>query len=78
MRVTYNVYQNLLGTTACARKVIERMFADILFITVRVTNLNFMLGFSIPQNIILCNCNYVVLQLLKRLKYAVIQSTKVI
>lgn len=64
--------QTKLGNTACAKRLTERMFAEIQFTKVRLTNLNSMSGSQVPN--MLSGLNYVVLRSPKRLKQAVTRS----
>ncbi len=65
--------QTDLGTTACAKKLTERMFAKIQFTMVRLTNLNLMSGSKIPF-LMWSGFNYVVLRSPKRLKQTITRS----
>lgn len=65
--------QTDLGTTACARRLTERMSAEIQFTMVRLTNLNLMSGFEVPF-LMWSDFNYVVLRSPKRLKQTVTRS----
>ena len=57
------------GNVACTERLTEKMFAEIKFIMVRITNLyNSMPGFKVP--IMWCVSNYVVLESPKRQKQA--------
>jgi group II intron reverse transcriptase/maturase len=59
-----------LGNTACTERLTERMFAEIKFTMVRITNpYNSMPGSEVPN--MRCVFNYVVLESLKRQKQAV-------
>jgi retron-type reverse transcriptase len=66
------IQTELLGNTACAKRLTERMFAKIQFIMVRLTNLNSMLGSQVPN--MQSDLNYVVLRSLKRLKQVLTRS----
>lgn len=65
--------QTDLGNTACAKRLTERMFAEIQLNMVRITNLNFMSGSEVPL-IVWSDFNYVVLESPKRLKQTVTRS----
>ena len=67
-RTICNVHQSVLETIAYAKRLTERMFAKILITTVRLTNLNPLLGFELSQNDVWSSRNYVVLRVQKRLK----------
>ncbi len=60
--------QTYSRTTACEERLTERMFAEIKFTMVRITNPNFMPGSQVPN--MLCVSNYVVLESPKRQKQA--------
>ena len=73
-RCTYSIkIQINLRTAACKKRLTEKMFAEIQFIMVRLTNLNLMLGSQVPL-IVQSNLNYVVLRLPKRLKQTFTRS----
>lgn len=64
--------QTEIGNKACAKRLAEKMFAKIQFTMVRITNLNSIPGFEIPN--MLSGFNYVVLKSPKRLKQVVTKS----
>lgn len=65
--------QTGLEKTACAKRLTEKMFAEIQFTMVRLTNLNFMSGSKI-SHLVWSGFNYVVLESPKRLKQTVTRS----
>nr|YP_009495510.1 reverse transcriptase [Psammoneis japonica]AWQ64240.1 reverse transcriptase [Psammoneis japonica] len=65
--------QTELGKTACTKRLIERMFAEIQLTMVRLTNLNFMSGSQVPR-LVWSDFNYVVLESPKRLKQTATRS----